>query len=196
MGKLVISSSATLDGVVQDPDGEEGSDFGGWFHRSVDPEDLDAWSTRETAELLAADAVLLGRRTSEWFAARMRPNDGAETRVSPEWATRMTTIPKYVVTSTLADPHWPNATLLTGDAAQQIATLKQTVDGEILIYGSYHLIQTLLTHNLLDELRLVVFPAVAGTGHRLFTTPTTPHLLTTQKLGTNLVFTTYKLTHN
>lgn len=195
MGKIVISSNVTLDGVVQDPDGEEGFALGGWFHQVVGARDLQDWAARETEELLAAEALLLGRRSSEWFASRMLSGDGAEVRVSREWADRMNSIPKYVVSSTLEDPQWSNASVLRGDAVKEISELKRKADGEILVYGSYQLMRVLLEQNLADELRLVVFPVVLGTGLRIFdeTSEKKPlHLVSTRKIGDRLVFCAYE----
>jgi dihydrofolate reductase len=160
MGKIIITTNASLDGVVQDPDGKEGFRLGGWFGQSGG-EDLGAWAELETAEALNSAAVLLGRRSDEWFASRWLGRDG-------EWADRLNALPKYVVSSTLADPKWTNATVLTGDVVDEVSKLKQQVDGDILIYGSYRLGRTLLAHDLVDELRLVVFPVVLGRGDRLF----------------------------
>ncbi len=196
MGKIVISSNATLDGVVQDPDGQEGFELGGWFHQFVEGKDLAQWVTNETGELLGAEALLLGRRSGEWFASRMH---GADVRVSREWADRMNTIPKYVVSSTAEDHQWSNTTVLGGDAVQEISELKRTVDGEILVYGSYRLVRTLMEQNLADELRLVVFPAVLGTGLRLFdeTRDKKPlHLVDTRKIGDGLLSCTYEFVHD
>ncbi|APA97907.1 dihydrofolate reductase family protein [Nocardia seriolae] len=193
MGKIVISVNATLDGVVQDPDGAEGFELGGWFHQFAGGKALAAWAANETADLLAAEALLLGRRSSEWFASRM--GNGAEVRVSPEWAGKMNSIPKYVVSSTLEDPRWNNTKVLNGDAAKEISELKRTVDGEILVYGSYQLVRTLMEQNLADELRLVVFPVVLGTGLRLFDRTGDPnplHLADTRKLGDGLVLHAYE----
>jgi dihydrofolate reductase len=106
-------------------------------------------------------------------------------------------MPKYVVSSTIDDPRWSNVTVLGGDAVKEVSELKQKVDGEILIYASYQLARTLIEHNLLDELRLVVFPVVVGTGLRLFgeTSDKNPlHLVNTRKIGDNLVFYSYELT--
>jgi len=195
MGKIVISSNVTLDGVVQDPDGEEGLERGGWFHQFVGGKDLEDWVARETEEALGAEALLLGRRSSEWFASRMLSRDGADVRVSPEWADRVKSIPKYVVSSTLEDPQWSNATVLNGDVVKEISELKRKVDGEILVYGSYQLVRTLIEQNLADELRLVVFPVVLGTGLRIFgeTSDKQPlHLVNTRKIGDGLVFYTYE----
>lgn len=192
MGKIVISANATLDGVVQDPDGQEGFESGGWFHRFVERKDLDDWVVNETAEVLAAEALLLGRRSYEWFASRM---PDAEVRVSPEWADRMNNIPKYVVSSTLEAPGWNNTTVLNGDAAKEVSELKRKVSGEILIYGSYQLARTLMEQRLADELRLVVFPVAVGAGQRLFAEASDAkplHLTATRKIGDGLALHTYE----
>jgi dihydrofolate reductase len=194
MGKIVISSNVTLDGVVQDPDGEQGFERGGWFHQFVGSRDLEDWVARETEEALGAEALLMGGRTSEWFASRMALA-GADVRVGPEWAGRVKSMPKYIVSSTLEDPQWSNATVLNGNAVKGVSELKQRVDGEIVVYGSYQLVRTLIEHNLVDELRLVVFPVVLGSGLRIFdeTSAKKPlHLLNTRKIGDGLVFYTYE----
>jgi dihydrofolate reductase len=195
MGKIVISSNVTLDGVVQDPDGEEGFDRGGWFHQYVGAKDLEDWVARETQEVRDAEALLLGGRSSEWFADRMTARNEAEGRVSPEWANRVRSLPKYIVSSTLEGPQWNNTTVLGGDVAKEIAELRRNVDGEILVYASYQLVRTLMQHNLADELRLVVFPVVLGSGLRIFdeTGNKKPlHLVDTRKMGDRLVFYTYE----
>ncbi|HEU5418308.1 MAG TPA: dihydrofolate reductase family protein [Streptosporangiaceae bacterium] len=168
----------------------------GWLvppvRRSQGPRGLVA---RETAEALGAEALLLGRRSSEWFASRMLARDGADVRVSREWADRVKSIPKYVVASALEDPQWSNAAVLSGDAVKEISELKQKADGEILVYGSYQLVRLLIEQNLADELRLVVFPVVLGTGLRIFgeTSDKKPlHLVSTRKIGDGLVFCTYE----
>jgi dihydrofolate reductase len=159
MGSIVISTNASLDGVVEDPDGQEGSGAGGWFTRSVG-EDRDAWTALEFAEASRAGALLLGRRSDEWFATRWTPRDTA-------FARRLNGLPKYVVSATLTAPCWSNATVLRGDVVDEVTRLKGRVDGEILVYGSYRLGRTLIEHDLVDELRLVVLPVVVGTGRRL-----------------------------
>jgi len=199
MGKIVISSNVTLDGVVQDPDGEDGFERGGWFHQFVGAKDLQDWVARETEEALSAEALLMGRRSSEWFASRMLAREGAEIRVSPAWADRIKSMPKYIVSSTIDDPQWSNAAVLNGDAAKEISELKRKVDGEILVYASYQLVRTLIDQDLTDELRLVVFPVVAGGGLRLFDeiSDTKPlHLVNTRMLGDGLVFYTYEFEKN
>lgn len=196
MGKIVLTSNITLDGVVQDPDGEEGFEQGGWFHQYVGPKDLEDWVARETQEALDAEVLLMGRRTNQWFVDRMTEQNLAEGRVSPEWASRIRSMPKYIVSSTLEGPQWGDATILGGDAVQEISELKQTVDGEILVYASYQLTRTMMEHNLLDELRLVVFPVVAGSGLRLFDKDSDKkplHLVNTRQLGDGLVFYNYEL---
>jgi dihydrofolate reductase len=196
MGKIVLSSNVTLDGVVQDPDGEEGFARGGWFHQFVGSKDLEDWVDRETQEALAAEVLLMGRRSSEWFASRMLAVEGADVRVSPEWAQRVKTMPKYVVSSSLDDPQWANATVLSGDAAKEIRELKDTVAGEILVYGSYNLTRTLLAEDLVDELRLVVFPVLLGAGRRIFDESVAKkplQLVDARRLGDGLVCHTYRL---
>jgi len=160
MGTIIISTNVSLDGVVQDPDGQEGFARGGWFNQSGGA-DLEPWAKVFTDEADEIDAVLLGRRSDAWFAERWVSREGA-------WADRLNALPKYVVSSTLAQPGWSHATVLDHDPAAAIAALKQTVDGDILVYGSYQLVRTLVARNLADELRLVLFPVVLGTGLRLF----------------------------
>lgn len=188
MGKIVISTNVSLDGVVQDPDGQEGFRLGGWFGQ-YGGKDLEGWAKLETDEALGAKALLLGRRSDEWFASRWNDRTG-------EWADKLNSMPKYVVSSTSNQPRWRNATAVTGDAVAEIAKLKQDIDGEILVYASYQLIRTLLEHDLADELRLVVFPVVLGSGNRLFgdVSGKTPlRLLSSQTIGDGLAFLTYEL---
>jgi len=187
MGKIVITTNVTLDGVVQDPDGQEGFRLGGWFGQ-FGGRDLEEWARVETAEALGADALLLGRRSDEWFAARWLSRSG-------EWADKLNGMPKYVVSSAADHPRWSNATVLKGDVAAEVLKLKEAVDGEILVYASYQLARTLLEHDLVDELRLVVFPVVLGAGERLFgaTSDKKPaRLVDARAMGENLVFLTYE----
>jgi len=191
MGKIVISTNATLDGVVQDPDGQEGFERGGWFHQSVGGKDLEEWVANETREALGAEALLLGRRSFEWFASRA---PSMAERVSRPWADRMDSLPKYVVSSTLELPRWSNTTVLDRDVAEQISALKRKGDGDILVYGSYQLVRALIARNLADELRLVVFPVVLGAGLRLFdgTADKRPlRLVDTRRIGDGLMHHTY-----
>ncbi|MEU8274832.1 dihydrofolate reductase family protein [Microbispora bryophytorum] len=187
MGKIVITANVSLDGVVQDPDGEEGFRLGGWFGR-FGGKDLEEWARVETEEALRAEALLLGRRSDEWFATRWRSRSG-------EWADKLNSMPKYVVSSTLDDSEWSNSTVLTGDPVSQVSKLKQEIGGEIIVYASYRLVHTLIEHDLVDELRLVIFPVVLGAGERLFgeTSDGKPlRLVGTRTLGDGLVLLTYQ----
>ena len=188
MGKIVISTNVSLDGVVQDPDGQEGFRLGGWFGQ-FGGKDLEAWAKVSLEEALDTEALLLGRRSDEWFAERWLARGG-------EWADRLNGLPKYVVSSTLEDPRWSNATVLQGDVVDKVSKLKQELDGEIVVYASYQLGQTLMEHDLVDELRLVVFPVVLGAGERIFgeTSDKKPmRLVDTKTIGDGLVFLTYEL---
>ena len=188
MGKIVISTNVSLDGVVQDPDGKEGFRLGGWFGESGG-KDLEAWTKVSIDEALDTEALLLGRRSDEWFAARWLSRSGA-------WADRLNGLPKYVVSSTLEEPRWSNATVLKGEVADGVTKLKQELDGDIVVYASYQLGRTLIEHDLVDELRLVVFPVVLGAGERLFgeTGDKKPvRLVDTKTIGDGLTFLTYEM---
>ena len=160
MGKIVISTNVSLDGVIQDPDGAEGFRLGGWFGQ-FGGKDLDAWAKVSLEEALCAEALLLGRRSDEWFATRWLSRSG-------EWADRLNRIPKYVVSSTIEEPRWSNATVLKGGVVDEVTRVKHELEGEIVVYASYRLGRTLLENDLVDEVRQVVFPVVLGTGERLF----------------------------
>jgi dihydrofolate reductase len=186
MGKIVISTNVTLDGVVQDPDGAEGFRHGGWFGR-FGGKDLEEWSKVSFKEAQGTAALLLGRRSDEWFASRWASRTG-------EWADKLNSLPKYVVSSALDSPRWSNATVLNGDVVAEVSKLKQELDGDIVVYASYQLSRTLLEHDLVDELRLVVFPVVLGAGDRLFgdTSDHVPmRLVNAQTIGEGLTFLTY-----
>jgi dihydrofolate reductase len=188
MGKIVISTNVSLDGVVQDPDGQEGFRLGGWFSQ-FGGKDLEQWAKVSLDEALHAEALLLGRRSDEWFAERWSSRSG-------EWADRLNGLPKYVVSSTLVDPRWNNSTVLKGDVVDEVTKLKQELDGEIVVYASYQLGQALIEHDLVDELRLTVFPVVLGAGERLFgeTSEQKPmRLIGTKTIGGGLAFLTYEL---
>jgi dihydrofolate reductase len=187
MGKIVISTNVSFDGIVQDPDGLEGFRLGGWFGQ-FGGKDLEEWAKVEYEEALGTEALLLGRRSDEWFAARWLPKSG-------EWADRLNGLPKYVVSSTLQEPKWSNVTVLTGDVVSEVSKLKQELDGDIVIYASYQLGRTLIEHDLVDELRLFVYPVVLGAGERLFgeTSDKKPlRLVDTKTVGDGLVFLTYE----
>jgi dihydrofolate reductase len=188
MGRIVITTNISLDGVVQDPDGQEGFELGGWFGQ-FGGKDLEEWARVETEEALGAEALLLGRRSDEWFATRWQSRSG-------EWADKLNSLPKYVVSSTLEDPKWSNSTVLKGDAVSEVSKLKQEISGEILVYASYQLVHTLMEYDLVDELRLVIFPVVLGAGERLFgeTSDKKPiRLLDARTIGDGLAFVTYEL---
>jgi dihydrofolate reductase len=188
MGKIVISTNISLDGVVQDPDGKEGFKLGGWFNQ-FGAEDLEAWSKVAFEEALGAEALLLGRRSDAWFATRWASRTG-------EFADRLNGMPKYVASSTLQEPKWSNSTVLQGAVVDEVLKLKQELDGEILVYASYELGRTLIEHDLVDELRLVVFPVMLGAGERLFgpTSDQKPlRLLHTRAIGIGLAVLTYQV---
>src|SRR6476646_6412151 len=192
MGKIVMSGpqNGSLDGVVQDPDGEEGFELGGWFAQ-FGGTDLEEWNKVALDEALGAQAWLLGRRSYEFFGVRWRPRSG-------ELADRINGMPKYVVYSTLEDPEWNNSTVLKGDVVTEVAKLKQELDGEIVVPASYQLGRMLMEHDLVDELRLVVFPVVLGAGERLFreTNDKKPmRLLNARTIGEGLAHLTYGLVH-
>lgn len=190
MGKIVMGGpqNMSLDGIVQDPDGAEGFTLGGWFVESGG-QDLEAWNQLALEDALRAEAWLLGRRSYEFFGTRWRPRTG-------ELADRINSLPKYVVSSTLATAEWNNASVLTGDPVEEVTELKHALDGEIILPGSYQLARTLMAHHLVDELRLVVFPVALGAGGRLFdglgdTAPL--RLIHTRTIGDGLIFLTYEI---
>jgi dihydrofolate reductase len=188
MGKIVISGpqNVSLDGVVQDPTGEEGFERGGWFVQSGG-KDLEEWSKVALEEALGAQAWLLGRRSYEYFGVRWRPRSG-------ELADRLNSMPKYVVSSTIQEPDWNNSTVLRGDVVSEVSKLKQELDGEIVIPASCQLGRTLIEHDLVDEVRLVVFPVVLGAGERLFGETRGKKLMRlvdTRTIGDGLVFLSY-----
>jgi dihydrofolate reductase len=188
MGKIVITTNVSLDGFVQDPDGQEGSSLGGWFNQ-FGGKDLEAWAKVETEEALGADALLLGRKSDEWFATRWQSR-------SNEWADKLNGMPKYVVSSTVKDPMWSNSTVISGDVVSKVSALKQQIRGEILVYASYQLAHTLIEHDLVDELRLVIFPVVLGAGERLFGATSDKkalRLLEVTTIGEGLTFVTYQV---
>jgi dihydrofolate reductase len=192
MGKIVISENISLDGVVRDPTGEEGSPRGGWFGE-FGGKDLAEWGKVEFDEALAADALLLGRRSDEWFATHWGPER------TGEWADRLRSMPKYVVSSTLTRPLWTNSTLLKGDVVTEVARLKQRIAGEIVVYASIQLAHTLIASDLADELRLTVYPVAVGAGERLFpeTGDKKPlRLLATRTIGEGLAFLAYEFVHD
>jgi dihydrofolate reductase len=153
-----VSDNVTLDGVVQDPAGDEGFRHGGWVGLIGNRPELGQLALDDA---LSAEALLLGRKSYEWFAARWPARSGA-------LADRLNGLPKYVVSSTLKDPAWTNSTVLAGDVVDAVARLKRELDGELLVLASFRLVHALMDCDLVDELRLKVFPFVLGDGERLF----------------------------
>jgi len=185
MGKIVISENVSLDGVVQDPAGDEGFRVGGWVGRIMDRPEVGKLALDEA---LGTEALLLGRRTYEWFAAKWPARSG-------ELADRLNSQPKYVVSSTLEDPDWGPATVLNGDVVNEVSKLKQELEGDIVVPGSFRLLRTLIEHDVVDELRLKVFPVVLGGGERLFgeTSHKKPmRLLDSQTLDGDVAYLTYE----
>jgi dihydrofolate reductase len=158
MGRIIVTEFISVDGVVEDPGGSENFKYGGWTFEFSRGEEGDQFKADETLE---AEAQLLGRVTYEGFAEAWPPRDG-------EFADKFNNMPKYVVSSTLKNPEWTNSTVLDGDMAESVAKLKDEVDGDIVVHGSVQLVQGLIEHGLVDELRLMVFPVVLGSGKRLF----------------------------
>jgi dihydrofolate reductase len=185
MGKIVVSENVTLDGVVQDPAGDEGFRVGGWVGRIAD---RPAVAKVTLDEALGAEALLLGRRSYEWLAARWPSRTGA-------LADRLNSVPKYVVSSTLRDPAWNNSTVLRGDVVSEVSRLKQELSGDVVVAGSFQLLRTLMEHDLVDQLRLKMFPVVLGAGERLFgqTSDKKPlRLISIQTLDDGIAFLTYE----
>jgi dihydrofolate reductase len=187
MGRIIISENVTLDGVVQDPTGEEGFRHGGWFVQ-VGDRDRDEAARVLLDETLGTEAMLLGRRSYEFLAARWSSRTGA-------LADRLNSKPKYVVSSTLQDPGWNNSTVLGGDVVSEVSKLKQQLAGDIVVAASFQLVHTLIEHDLADELRLMVYPVVLGAGERLFGSASDkkPMRLTgTRTVGSDLAYLTYE----
>jgi dihydrofolate reductase len=187
MGKIIVSENMSLDGVGQDPTGEGGFRHGGWFNEIGDADRV-AWARLGEEEALGAEAFLLGRRTYEYLAERWPSRTGT-------WADRLNGMPKYVVSSTLRDPEWSNSTVLEAEVVDAVGRLRRELDGEIVVAASHELVRTLLEHDLVDELRLIVFPVVLGDGERLFgpTTDKRPlRLLSARIVGEGLALLSYE----
>jgi dihydrofolate reductase len=161
MARIVVTEFISLDGVVEDPGGSEDFKYGGWSFEFDRGKEGDAFKVEETR---ASTGMLLGRRTYEGFAEAWPSREG-------EFADLFNSMPKYVVSSTLTDPDWSNTTVLDGDLVQEVERLREGPDGDIVVHGSAQLAQTLIEHDLVDELRLMVFPVVLGTGKRFFGDP-------------------------
>jgi dihydrofolate reductase len=158
MGRIVVTEFISLDGVIEAPGGGEDYKYGGWTFEIDRGDEGNQFKLDET---MSSAALLLGRRTYEGFAAAWPERDG-------EFADKFNTMPKYVVSSTLRDPEWTNSTVLSGDVVDEVTNLKTEQDGDIVVHGSAQLVRSLIENDLVDELRLMVFPVVLGTGKRLF----------------------------
>jgi dihydrofolate reductase len=187
VGRIVVTEFVSLDGVVEAPGGGEDFRYGGWSLEINRGEEGDKFKLDET---LSSEALLLGRVTYEGFAASW-PSRTDEVG----FADKFNTMPKYVVSSTLEEPEWNNSTVLEGDVVEEVSRLKREQDGDIVVHGSPQLVQTLLEHDLVDELRLMVFPVVLGSGKRLFgeTSDKKPLRLTDSKVvGDGVAILTYQ----
>jgi dihydrofolate reductase len=183
VGRIVVSANVTLDGVGQDPTGEEGFKFGGWFTMT------EAWAKMEYEEALESVAYLLGGRTYEWFARRWVGREGA-------WGERLMELPKYVVRSSAGRSDWGPTTVVGGEVVGEVSKLKETIAGNIMVYGSYQLAHMLFEHDLVDEVRLILFPSVLGSGGRLFSELTDSkavRLSNVERVGDDLVRLTYQM---
>jgi dihydrofolate reductase len=158
MGRIVVTEFISLDGVIEAPGGGEDYKYGGWTFEIDRGDEGNQFKLEET---MSSAALLLGRRTYEGFASAWPERDG-------EFADKFNTMPKYVVSSTLRDPQWTNSTVLSGGLVDEITKLRKEQDGDIVVHGSAQLVQALIENDLVDELRLMVFPVVLGTGKRLF----------------------------
>jgi dihydrofolate reductase len=185
MARIVVTEFVSLDGVVEDPGGSEGFKYGGWsfeFDRGPEGDQFKVDETRNSTGLL------LGRVTYEGFAEAWPQRDG-------EFADMFNSMPKYVVSSTLKDPEWTNSTVLEGDLVEEVSKLRDGPDGDIVVHGSVQLAQALVEHDLVDELRLMVFPVVLGAGKRLFGDPGEKkklELADTKVVGDGVVILTYR----
>jgi dihydrofolate reductase len=158
LATIAVTEFISLDGVVEDPGGAEDFKYSGWTFEIDRGDDGNAFKLEET---MASDALLLGRVTYEGFAEAWPSREG-------EFADKFNTMPKYVVSSTLKQADWNNSTVLDGDVVKEVSKLKADSEGEIVVHGSVQLAQALLEHDLVDELRLMLFPVVLGQGKRLF----------------------------
>ncbi len=183
MGRIVVTEFVSLDGVMEDPGGGESFKHGGWTFE-IDRGEGNAFKLEET---MATDALLLGRVTYEEFAKAWPSRDG-------EFADKLNSLPKHVVSTTLEHPAWNNSSVLKGDLDTEVAKLKERYDGDIVVHGSAQLTQTLLEHDLVDELRLMVFPVVLGSGKRRFGESADKkrlELLDTKTVGDGVLILTY-----
>ena len=158
MGRIVVTEYISVDGVVEAPSGTEEFERIGWADDFSRGPEGDSFKIEET---MASDALLLGRVTYDGFAPVWPLVEG-------EFAEKFNTMPKYVISSTLEDPEWNNTTVLRGDVVEEVTKVKEKHEGDIVVHGSPQLAQTLIEHDLVDELRLMVYPVIVGAGKRLF----------------------------
>lgn len=188
MGTIIVSENVTLDGVVEDPTGDAGFRHGGWFEQMI-ATDREQWADVEFAEAKRAAALLLGRGSDFFFGSRWNSQ-------TSEWAKRLNALPKYVISSTITAPVWTNGTVLNGDVVEEVTHLKDHIDGEIVVYASRPLVHTLLENDLVDEIRLFVFPIVVGQGERVFAALSDKHALRrldVRPVGEGLVHLSYQV---
>src|SRR5919109_3408518 len=184
MGRIVVTEFMSLDGVVEDPGGAEDFKYGGWSFEFQRGDEGDAFKLDETRN---SGALLLGRVTYEGFADAWPSREG-------EFADLFNALPKYVVSSTLKDPEWTNTTVLGGDLVQEVQRVRDEADGDVVVHGSVQLAQALIAHDLVDELRLMVFPVILGDGKLLFGDPgdkKTLRLVDSKVVGDGVVILTY-----
>jgi dihydrofolate reductase len=185
MGKVVVSQFVTLDGVMEDPGGSEGVDRGGWafqFDRGAEGDKF------KLDEVMASDALLLGRVTYEAFAGAWPSREG-------EFADKFNTMTKFVVSTTLDEPEWSNSKVIKENVPDAVAKLREQPGGDILVNGSAQLLRALIEHDLVDEYRLMVFPVVLGTGKRLFgdtSAATALKLVDSKPVGAGVLILTYE----
>jgi dihydrofolate reductase len=158
VGRIVVTEFVSLDGVMEDPGGAENFKHGGWSFEIRRGDEGDKFKLDEA---FSSEALLLGRVTYQGFAAAWPTREG-------EFADKFNSMPKYFVSSTLDEPEWNNSAVLKGDVAEEVGKLRQEQDGDIVVHGSAQLVQTLIEHDLVDEIRLMVFPVLLGSGKRLF----------------------------
>jgi dihydrofolate reductase len=187
VGRIVVTEFVSLDGVMEDPGGGEDFKYGGWTFEIERGDEGDKFKLDET---LSSEALLLGRKTYEGFAAAW-PSMTDEVG----FADKFNSMPKYVVSSTLGDPEWNNSAVLKGDMVEEVTKLREQLDGDIVVHGSAQLVQALVEHDLVDEFRLMVFPVVLGRGKRLFgetSDKKTLRLVDSKMVGEGVAILTYK----
>jgi len=185
MGRIVVTEFISLDGVIEDPGGAEDFKYGGW---SFEFDRGDAGNKFKLDETMGSAALLLGRVTYEGFAKAWPQRDG-------EFADKFNSMPKYVVSSTVDGAEWTNTTVLDGDVPAAVRKVRDEVDGDIVVHGSGQLVQTLLEHDLVDRLHLMVFPVVLGAGQRLFGETTDKKrlkLVSTETVGDGVTIAVYE----